>query len=429
MTVDSARLVAGFEAAFGGAPTHVARAPGRVNLIGEHIDYCGLPVLPMAIDRAVSVAFRVVPAPRVRVVTAAVGLAPVTFAPRPPIPPGPAGDWANYARAAVEAAESHAGRSGEPPGLDAFVDTDLPIAAGLSSSSALVVGMALAWLRARGVEPGPEPAARLALAESLARGERYVGTAGGGMDQAACLLGREGHALRIGFDPLDATPIAVPPRWRFLVAHSGERAEKSGRVREAYNARTREAAEALAGVLAAAGSGPGVVAPEGAPGPPAADVDVAAEERAAAGADRGHAYGAALKALGAEAALALGARALAPTLARRFRHVVTEHGRVRDAVAALRSADLPRFGALLCESHASLRADCEVSTPGLDALVAAAVGAGAAGARLTGAGLGGCIVAACDEASVVDVRRALEEVGAPPVFIARPAEGAAVETA
>lgn len=406
-------MVAAFLDRWGGVPTHIVRAPGRVNLIGEHIDYCGLPVLPMAFERGLSIAFRALTTPRVRIATAAPGLEPTEFAPLPPIPPGPRGDWSNYVRAAIEAVEPYAEGKPTACGLEAVIHSDLPVAAGLSSSSALVVGVALAWLRARGIPVGPEPEPRLALADILARGERYVGTAGGGMDQAACLLGRRGHALRIEFGPLRATPVPIPPGWRFVVAHSGTRAEKSGPAQATYNARTREATGALARVLEVVGG----AVPAGGTwtlGPPGSK-------------DPASAYPKALEALGPERALDAGRRALEEPLASRFRHIVTEWGRVADAEVALRAGDLARFGERLVESHASLRDDYEVSTPGLDALVDTALDAGAAGARLTGAGLGGSIVAVCGSSGVDAVRAALLARGADPVLVARSADGADIE--
>jgi len=413
VTLDRDGLAESFERRWGAPPTHVVRAPGRVNLIGEHIDYCGLPVLPMAFDRAVWIAFRGLSTPHVRIATEVPGLEPAEFAPLPPIRPGPRGSWANYVRAAIESVEPYAEGKPVACGLEALVRSDLPVAAGLSSSSALVVAVALAWLRVRGVTLGPEPGPRLALAEILARGERYVGTAGGGMDQAACLLGRRGHALRIEFGPLAATPIPIPAVWRFVVAHSGTRAEKSGAAQATYNARTREAAGALARVLEVVGG----AIPEGGAwslGPPGSPDPAAAYPRA-------------LEALGTEGALAAAKRALDPPLRARFRHIVTEHARVADAEDALRAGALERFGARLAASHASLRDDYEVSTPALDELVEAAVSAGAAGARLTGAGLGGAIVAVCEADRAEAVEASLRARGADPVLPATAADGAAID--
>src|SRR6266480_4640422 len=195
--------------AMGKTPALV-RAPGRVNLIGEHIDYCGLPVFPMAIRQSLRIAFHPRSDRETRLVNRDPRFAPCAFAVSESIPPAPTGDWSNYARAAVGAV---AQRFPDLRGVDALVESDLPIAAGLSSSSALVVAMALAILHANGVS-----VASLELMELLGKGERYVGTAGGGMDQAIILGAQVGCASRIDFHPLRLTPTAVPADWQFLVA-------------------------------------------------------------------------------------------------------------------------------------------------------------------------------------------------------------------
>src|SRR5256886_15797883 len=210
-------------------PSRLVRAPGRVNLMGEHIDYCGLPVLPMALSRGVRVAFERRADRGTRLVNADARFAPGFFTIDASIPPAPAGDWSNYARAAAQAL---AQRFPDLRGVDALVQSDLPIAAGLSSSSALVVAMALALLHANGVTV---PA--LELIELLAQGERYVGTAGGGMDQAIILGAQAGCASRIDFRPLRLTPTAVPADWRVFVAWSLVDAEQSGGAQQADHER------------------------------------------------------------------------------------------------------------------------------------------------------------------------------------------------
>ncbi len=366
--LDHEQVLGAFHRHFGGgAPTHLVRCPGRVNLIGEHLDYNGLPVLPIAIERGVALAFRPTPERRVRMANADAGFPAVEFE-LDDVGSGPTGHWANYLRAAASAL---AGRVGLSHGLEGLVASDLPIAAGLSSSSALVVATALALLTA-----SDRPVDRLVLAGWLAEGERFVGTRGGGMDQAICLGARDGHACRIDFDPLRWTEVPVPTDWRFVVASSLVRAEKSGGVRAAYNRRTEECREALRAVLGALGLE-----------------------------DRGG-YRALLAARDRTALLAA-AEGLPRPLRGRFRHVVGEAGRVADAEKAMLAGDLPGFGRLLQASQASLRDDFEVSLDPLDRLAELATEAGAAGARLTGAGLGGCIVAAVARAQVEDVVAAL----------------------
>ena len=403
----STDLAAAFAHAFGAPPSsagpvHVVRAPGRVNLIGEHIDYCGLPVLPMALRQSVRIAFQPRSDRETRLVNRDSRFVPSAFAVSESIPPAPAGDWGNYARAAARAL---AQRFPDLRGVNALVDSDLPIAAGLSSSSALVVAMALALMHANGVT-----LPSLELMELLGRGERYVGTAGGGMDQAIILGARAGCASRIDFHPLRLTPTAVPADWQFLVAWSLVPAEKSGAARQAYNERTHECDEARRLVAMRLGQRDDIT------------------------------YPALLAAASVEQLLELaGARAtLSGVLSRRFRHVVTEGTRVRQAEGAMAAQDLAAFGQLLDASHQSLRDDYEVSHSELDRLVELAREAGAAGARLTGAGFGGSIVALCRAERAPEVRAALRDRFYAPrgaagdieryVFTAEPSAGAEVLT-
>ena len=138
------------------ADSFTATAPGRVNLIGEHTDYNGLPVLPIAIDRAVRIGFRVVGEPVVRLDSAGARFAPLTFQLKRPIEAAEQGDWSNYVRAAARGLLDSGllGADPLPCGIEGTVSGDVPIAAGLSSSSALVVASALALLRANGVGVG-----------------------------------------------------------------------------------------------------------------------------------------------------------------------------------------------------------------------------------------------------------------------------------
>jgi galactokinase len=395
----TAVLRAAFDAHFGApAPTLFVRSPGRINLIGEHIDYNNLSVLPMAIGRHVRLVVRPRADARVRIASLSPGFGAREFALGPEIPPYPVGDWGNYVKAAAQAlARSHEGLHG----VDAALDATLPVAAGLSSSSALVIGVSLALLSANGRTWEP-----VALAEQMAQAERYTGTQGGGMDQAICAGAVEGTASRVDFAPLRITPVPVPTDWRFVVAHSLSRAEKSGAAQTTYNRRTvecREAVERVAGHLAARR--------------PASYRELLAE----------HDVGELVR---------IGERVLDGDLLKRFRHVVTEADRVRRAEAALRAADLPTFGTLLSASHASLRDDYEVSSAALDELVGIAEAAGAAGARLTGAGMGGCIIAVAQAASVERVLDRLRTDFYVPrsapaplgdhLFLAEPAGGARV---
>ncbi|MFW6078208.1 MAG: galactokinase [Gemmatimonadota bacterium] len=398
-----------FERRFGAdGPGLRVRCPGRVNLIGEHIDYNGLPVLPMAIQRAVRMRLRPRDDRRVRVVDVEPAYGERTFEAGPEIEPYPSGDWGNYVKAAVREV---ARRYGERRGFDAAVASDLQPAAGLSSSSALVIASALGALAAAG-----RTVPRLELAAALAEGERYVGTRGGGMDQAICLAAREGAAARVEFAPLGVSHLPVPADWRFVVADSGVRAEKAGAARDAYNSRTRECGEALEAVRAALRAADG--------------------DGASLAADAG--YPELLASRPLERLLGTADRVLAGALRRRFRHVVTEADRVDRASRALEDGDAEAFGRLMTASHRSLRDDYEVSTDELDELVERACGdeGGAYGARLIGAGFGGCVLALVPSERVGHVTAALRDgfyrprgIAAPEpdrLFAVRPAPGASV---
>jgi galactokinase len=335
---------------FGNAPgVSIVSVPGRVNLIGEHIDYHSLPVLPIAIERRVRIAFRPRLDRRVRAVSAG-GYGETSFEWTGTLKPDGSGDWGNYIKAAAQAID---GKWEARLGIDAAVESDLPPAAGLSSSSALMVGFTLALLQANGIHATFEE-----LMEVLPEGEHFVGTRGGGMDHAAVLAGESGCALLIHFAPLAVRPVRIPRDWAFLVAHSLTMAEKSGEVREKYNARRAE------GLLAIERLG-------------------------------FKSYREAVEGCGRDELESMAANRLQGAEQKRFLHVTREAARVGEAVSALESADATAFGRLLTASHESLRDLLEVSCPALDELVELAQRSGALGARVTGAGFGGCVVIAC----------------------------------
>jgi galactokinase len=337
----------------------VVAAPGRVNLIGEHLDYHNLAVLPIAIRRAIRIAFRPRPDHRIRAIAPAYGVREFEWTAE--LTPAAAGDWGNYLRAAAQAV---AGKWGVGRGIDAAVTSDLPPAAGLSSSSALIVATTLALLRANGVQASFEE-----LMEVLPEGEHFVGTRGGGMDHAASLDSRAGCASLIEFAPVRLRPVPIPQDWAFLAAHSMTTAEKSGAAREEYNVR-RAAGHTALGRLG---------------------------------------FSSYREALDAGDVNGLAARLPDGPERDSFLHTTTEALRVREAVDALLAADASRFGALLNASHASMRDRLKISTPALDRLVEDARASGATGARLTGAGFGGCAVVFCRRDQVEAVRAGLIE--------------------
>jgi N-acetylgalactosamine kinase len=389
----------------GTGPAILARAPGRVNLIGEHTDYNGLPVLPFAIEPDVLVAARPRPGGVVEVGNVAPGFAPRRFRLRVPIPARPTGDWGNYVQAAAQALLGAGTRM--PPGARLAVDGRVPVAAGVSSSSALVVAVALA-LERLGEGPALDP---VGLAELLARGEQYVGTLSGGMDQAAILLGREGHAVHLDFFPLRGRPVRVPAGGAFVVAHTLDEAPKSGRVRGLYNQRVVECrlacavlARRLDRALVRLGDLPD----------PAAVQAVLPELLPDGAVSRTDLVGRCGLSAETVQRLVPDAVALADpdrfVLRARVRHVLAEALRVGRAERALRAGDLRELGALLDESHASGAADYGTSTAAADALVRVARAAGALGARLMGAGFGGAVFVLAERDRTAKLMEALDRV-------------------
>ena len=380
----------------------VCRAPGRVNIIGEHTDYNGLPVLPMTISQDIRIAF----APRsdgaIHMCDTDSRFPAAKFANGPVIPPSSPGAWDNYCKAAVEALNRHFGAAAFP-GMDMLVSGDIPIAAGLSSSSALVVACGLAYLRALGKTLG-EDVSRLELAELMAEGEHYVGTRGGGMDQAVILLGQEGCACKIDFFPLRVENVPLLETHHVIVCNSLVKAAKTGEMLHRYNAGPR-----LCQLICA------LVAKQ-------VSEEVGEEVAIERLGDLWHGHlcmrhkevedlfartfpteTMRLTDAAAELGLApeevrerwLGDLEEPPEgfrLQARARHQLSEHRRVEAARDALLAGDAQALGALMNASHASCANDYRISCPELEALVAVGRECGATGARLTGAGFGGCTV-------------------------------------
>jgi galactokinase len=326
----------------------VVRAPGRANLIGEHTDHTDGLVLPVAIDRGVTLTVGELGGDRIRL-TSAQAPGEVDVAADGSEVPGQG--WGRYV-AAVAAELADLDRP--PVGVSGHLDADLPQGAGLSSSAALEVVVATTLVLAAGTDVAP-----LDLAAACRRAERRaVGVPSGIMDQAASILGEAGHAVLLDCGTLEHRTVPLPADHALLIVDSGVRRqlETSG-----YGQRTRELGEALH-VLG---------------GRRPADVDVAELPDLLAGLD--------------------------DVPARRLRHVVTENQRVRDTVAAFEAGDLDRVARCFADGHASLRDDFEVSIPELDGLVELALDAGARAARMTGGGFGGAIVALAPEDRADDV--------------------------
>jgi len=386
-------LVGRFRRKIGRPAAYVVRAPGRVNLVGEHTDYNGLPVLPMAIDRSMLIAV----APRtdrtIRLFNTAPRFAARRYELSDDIPAYAAGNWGNYSKAAAQGLMRAYGQQLRH-GADLLVDGNIPSGAGLSSSSALVVANALALLAANEVDVPYET-----LAELLPTAERYVGTLSGGMDQATSLLARAGHALRIDFFPLRIRAVPLPADYHVVVCHSLVQAEKSRAAKHAYNLRVIEChlacrvfERALGGSLPRGLRTLGDLAALF-PGRPLLEfipcLAAHVPDRPLRLSEVADLIGTSTERLRSECEIEADDRF---NLLRRVRHVLSEAERVEHAEEALRAGDAAAFGHLMDASHASCRDDYEISCPELDELVALAKEAGALGARLTGAGFGGCTV-------------------------------------
>jgi galactokinase len=360
-------------------------------------------VLPMAIDRNILIAG----APRADRVVMLQNIE-TQFGARQyelneDVPPFAAGDWGNYSKAAAQGLMRYCGGQ-LPYGAELLVDGNIPSGAGLSSSSALVVGNALALLAANEVD-----VPYVTLAELLPVAERYVGTLSGGMDQATSLLAQPDHALRIDFFPLRVRAVPLPRGYSIVVCHSLVRAEKSGPAQGGYNLRVIECRLACRVLERALGSGlprplrtlgdlatlfPGRLLVEflslvnaQVPDCPLSLAQIAAVIGTAPARLRGECH------ITAD----LGDRF---ALWRRLRHVLCEADRVNQAERALRAGDAGAFGRLMDASHGSCRDDYEISCAEIEELVRIAKEAGAAGARLTGAGFGGCTVNLVADAEV-----------------------------
>lgn len=349
-----------FQSRFG-APELTVRAPGRVNLIGEHTDYNEGYVFPVAIDREVVICARRRDDDAVHLYSNNYEQADSFHLSRlEPVPEGPgAPTWSNYLRGVVSVFQAAGHRLG---GFEAVVEGNVPQGSGLSSSAALEVatGTLLRHLFRLDVD-----AQEVALLGQRAE-NTFVGVQCGIMDQFISALGRRDHALMIDCRSLDyrAVPLHLATKGASIVILDSR--VKRGLVDSKFNDRRAECREAVARLRILLGR-PGLASLR--------EVVPADLERVG---DR-----------------------LQPTLRARARHVVTEDDRVLRSVQALESGDLERFGLLMNQSHESLETDYEVSCPELDLLVSLAQELpGTYGSRLTGAGFGGCTVSLVDNAAL-----------------------------
>lgn len=383
MDARTVALVACFQSTFGAAPSRAVRAPGRVNLIGEHTDYNDGFCLPMAIERDVRIAL----APRndqtVRVVSMEqTGV--VTFALSKSIAKAtaPGERWADYVKGC---AQTLIEEGIALKGCDLAITGDVPLGSGLSSSAALEVATMHALLAIAGSSMNGERIATLAQRAE----NRYVGTNCGILDQLSSSCGRQGQAMLMDCRTLALTPAPLPAGVSVVIADTGKR---RGLVDSAYNER-RAQCEAGAKALGVSHL---------------RDVSL-------------HGLWTATK----QGKLSAQARA-------RCEHVVAENGRTQAAFACLRAGDAVSLGQLMDQSHADLRDKFEVTCDELDGMVAIARGLpGCLGSRMTGAGFGGCTVSLVLTDAVDDFVPALTAAYAkafpdmtPAVYVTQAAAGA-----
>lgn len=332
-----------FKDLFGTEP-RLYRAPGRVNLIGEHTDYNQGFVMPAAIDRYCWVAIARRPDRLLRVCSLAFPeMVSVDFdgqeiAPRH--------DWSDYV---VGTAVALAKMGHAIAGADLLIYGEVPIGAGLSSSASLEISTAYALLDIAGARIDPE---QLVISGHRAEND-FVGARVGMMDQFISTNGREGHLLMLDCRSMQAKPLPLPPELCLVVCNTGVKHQLAG---SEYNLRRLQCEEA---VLLLANAIPGIKSLR----------DVTPNQ------------------------LEQHMRLLPELIYRRCRHVVTENERVAHAAEALLSGSVYRLGALMAESHRSLRDDYEVSCFELDLMVEVATKqTGVVGSRMTGGGFGGCTV-------------------------------------
>ncbi|HEV2862167.1 MAG TPA: galactokinase [Pyrinomonadaceae bacterium] len=372
-----ATAVAGeFGRRFGGRP-RVFRAPGRVNLIGEHTDYNEGFVMPAATDLAAWAAVAPQEGREVRVVS--LDLDDEYAFSLDDAGAGRRGQWTDYVQGVALALEAGGFRL---RGARLMVSSDVPIGSGLSSSAALEVSSARALLAAAEQDADPLTVARLCQRAE----NEFVGVRSGIMDQYASCFGREGRALLLDCRSLESEALPLPGGVTIVVCNTMVKHSLAG---GEYNLRRADCEEAarLLGVRSLR--------------------DVTAED------------------------FARRADELPERLRRRARHVVTENARVGEAAAALKSSDLGAFGRAMNESHFSLRDDYEVSCKELDLMAdLGRARPGVYGARMMGGGFGGCTINLVEESAVEgflgDVPVAYErETGLKPaVYLCRASEGA-----
>ncbi|XP_025901523.1 N-acetylgalactosamine kinase [Nothoprocta perdicaria] len=384
-----------FISKFGSVPKFYVRAPGRVNLIGEHIDYCGYAVLPMAIEQDILIAVEPVKTQVVHLANTnpsyqdfSTSANNIEINKTKPL-------WHNYFLCGLKGIQEHFGLN-NPTGMNCLLDGTIPPSSGLSSSSALVCCAGLVTLRANG-----KTLSKVELAEICTKSERYIGTEGGGMDQSISFLAEEGTAKLIEFTPLRATDVRLPSGAAFVIANSCVEMNKAATSH--YNIRVAECR--LATKLLSKSKGldwKKMLKLQ--------DVQVrlgvSLEEMLTIVEEVFHpepysteeickCLGISLEELRTQI-LSQNTRDVSTfKLYQRAKHVYSEAARVLEFKKICNEAPanaIQLLGELMNQSYISCKELYECSCPELDRLVDICLQFGAVGSRLTGAGWGGCTV-------------------------------------
>jgi len=429
-------LILKFKQKFGEEPGFLVRAPGRVNLIGEHVDYCGFPVLPIAIQQDVVIAGRADPSDRVLTVSSSndsfqeyscnIRDVQVTEV-----------KWYSYVLAGYLGIAQRI--NSLPPGLQLMVDGTVPMSAGLSSSSALVCASALMsalFLKEKTLK-------REAMAEICAKAERYVGTEGGGMDQAISFLGVKGKAQLINFNPVRCEAVSLPDSVTFVVANcmvnkwKADGTDFNNRVAEC-----RLAADVIATKLGLDWNQIEKLQPlMVTKNMTSKELLESVEEHLHPGAYTKEEIMGILGVDDSTFATIIGKSSNEVfRLYDRAVHVAGEASRVAEfrRICDENPADIQGLGRLIDESHLSLKDKYNVSIEELDNLTQICRDAGALGSRLVGAGFGGCtismvpkeiadqFIAQVWEAYYKPLNVPFEEATSKHLFVSSPCAGACV---
>lgn len=357
-TLSNARVSELFETYFGTVPVATVKAPGRVNLIGEHTDYNGGFVLPAAINYHTYIAFAPRDDRKLRLVAYNFDNESVNVDVDAPQVHDTDASWSNYVRGVVQEMRK---QGFTLAGGDLYIAGDLHSGAGLSSSASLEMALIRALTSLSGEQVEPTQAALMGQAAE----NNFVGCNCGIMDQLISARGQENAALLIDCQDLSTQAVPVPADWEILIVHSGV---KRGLVDSEYNQRRQQCEQAAA-------------------------------------------YFGQTSLRAVELAQLLSAEGKLDELSfRRARHVLTENQRTLDAAKALAEGDIAGLIKVMAESHASMRDDFNITAPAIDALVEilAIAGEGKAGARMTGGGFGGCVVAVAPAEVIPQLAAAVE---------------------